>query len=681
LPDLKYAVIFSAVDQLSEKLTSFGGGFLNLGNQVQEVGGKIGDAGESLTRFGERLSLDTMLMKDSADRLRELSDNISEPAFAMQKSLAGAQAMLGLTSDKLADLKKNAIDFSNTHPGVTAEQYVGSFTRMKEVFQDTDKAIGATGAAAMLTRFGIEGEAATNLFTAAYANLHTEATKTGDELIRTVQVFGLAPERAQQLAMMVGRLGGTAAQTNTPLAELLALGGAASQQLGGGGRGAMMFASMIREMVQASAEGKSSIDWSHGMADGLSKLRAQMAVLPTNEKIESLKKMGVADPGAMITFLDHLDQVVAKSNAIANSGGALGTAFKTATADASDQLALMHQNVTALYDAMATPALPWFNRQFQSLTSFVQGATSATEQHSSAAGKGVIALSVLGNAGYYGASALSTFGMATIGFGNGMKALGLAMKFGMDFEGNMLRLMYLGDAISNMGIITKTWAAAQWLVNAAMDANPIGLAIVGAVALGAAAYEIYEHWGAVRGMLSSFGTWVEGWAKSIGKAVLIGIAGPFGLIAYEIASHWDSIKAACEKLGSGILSYFEGHSPPKVGPLSHLGEHITVAETIADHIRPAPVLAAIRRTAAAAAIASTTIVGAGMAGPAIAGGGGSAGGGGGVVIHAPITIVAPAGADVAAFERSVLKALERHRYELARILKGQHESAERTVLS
>jgi hypothetical protein len=654
LPDLKYAVIFSAVDQLTDKLSSFGGGFLNLGNQAQELGGKIGEVGESLTRFGERLSLDTMLMKDGADRLREMSDNITEPAFAMEKSLAGAQAMLGLTSDKLADLKKNAIEFSNTHPGVTAEQYVGSFTRMREVFQDTDKAIGATGAAAMLTRFGIEGEAATNLFTAAFANLHTEASKTGDELIKTIQLYGLAPERAQQLAMMVGRLGGVAAQTNTPLSELLALGGAASQQLGGGGRGALMFASMIREMVQASAEGKSSIDWSHGMADGLSQLRTNLAGMPSTEKMESLKKMGVSDPATMITFLDHLDQVIAKSNAIADSGGALGKAFTTATADASDQLALMHQNVTALYDAMASPALPWFNTEFQHLTSFVQGATSATEHHNAIVGDGVKVISALGYGGSAAVSALSGLGMATIGLGNGMKALSYVPTI-------------LGAMVS-----------------------PIGSVVIGAGALAFAAYEIYEHWSGIKsffsglwsgvmGIFSSVGNWTIGWAKTIGQAVLMGIAGPFGLIGVEIYKHWDSIKAACEKLGSGILGYFEGHSPPKVGPLSHLGEHITVAETIADHIRPAPVLAAIRRTAAVAAIASTTIIGS-AAGPAMAGGAtpGAAGGPGGgqTVVNFTVNIN---GSNLS--PEQLREAVSKSAYDIERILDRERQRKERTVLS
>jgi hypothetical protein len=395
------------------------------------------------------------------------------------------------------------------------------------------------------------------------------------------------------------------------------------------------------------------------------------------EKIEALKKMGVGDPGGMIKYLDNLDKVVTGQRAIAGSAGALGTGFTTATADAADQFALVHQNLTNLYDAMASPALPWFSARFGELTSFIQGATAASDKYSWATKDMVIGLSVAGVGLGGAASALSTLGMATIGVGNSWKALSYVPALFSRIASAATYFNPIAIAENAIMVATKAWTAAQWLLNLAMDANPIGLAIVGAAALAAIGYEVYEHWSGVKDFFVSFGSWAEGWAKSIGKAVLIGIAGPFGLIAYEIYSHWDSIKAACEKIGSGILSYFEGHSPPKVGPLSRLGQHITIAETIAERIRPAPVLVAIRRTAAAAAIASTAIV-AGANGPALAGGG--TGAGGGIVINAPITINAGPGSDTAALEKIVVAAFDKHRYELLRALEGSMAQKERTDL-
>ncbi len=676
MPDLKYAVIFSAIDQLSDKLSSYGGGFMQLGNRVQEFGGKLSEAGEEVTRFGERLSLDAMLMQQGADRLREFSDAITEPAFAMQKSLATTAAMTGLSNTELGKLKETANAFSNTHPGVIADQYVQGFTRMREIFQDTNKAMKAEDTAAMLTRFGIDGAAATNIFGAAWANLGVDAATTGDQLIRTVQLFGLAPEKAQQLAMAVGQLGGTIKQTNTPLADMFALIGTSSLDKGGG-RGMMQFATMIREVVQASADGKNAIDFTHGVAGGFLQMRAAIAGYSSMEKLNALKDMGVSNPAAMATFLDNMDQFAAKQRGVASGAATVGSAFKTATANASDQLALMHQNLTSLYDAAASPTLPWFTDRFRDLTKIVQGATSATKEHWAITKYGIIGVSAAGAVLGGVAPLLSTLGMATIGVGNSMEALSYVPTLFSKIGSAAMYFNPIAIAETAIGVATKAWAAAQWLVNLAMDANPIGIAIVGVAALAAGVYELYQHWSAVSSALASFGTWVGGWAAKLGKAILVGIAGPFGLIAYEIYSHWDSIKAACEKIGAGIKSYFVGASPPPVGPLHDLGR-ITIAETIAERIRPAPILTALRRTAAAAAIASTTIV-AGASGPAFAGGG--AGAGGGIVINAPITISVGEGVDAAALEKIVVATFEKHRYELLRALERQRAQKERTDLS
>ena len=95
-------------------------------------------------------------------------------------------------------------------------QWAEGFARMRGVFQDTSKAMGATDVTSRLSRFGIQGEAATNLITTAYRNLNVTAETTGDQLMRTIQLFSLAPDRAQQLAQAIGPMGGTAAQTKTP---------------------------------------------------------------------------------------------------------------------------------------------------------------------------------------------------------------------------------------------------------------------------------------------------------------------------------------------------------------------------------------------------------------------------------------------------------------------------------
>jgi tape measure domain-containing protein len=76
--------------------------------------------------------------------------------------------------------------------------------------------------------------------------------------------------------------------------------------------------------------------------------------------------------------------------------------------------------------------------------------------------------------------------------------------------------------------VTNLWTGAQWLLNAALNANPIGLMVLGIAALVAmivVAIKYYDQWG----------------------AALTLIMGPFGMIINIIASfarHWDSITNA-----------------------------------------------------------------------------------------------------------------------------------------
>jgi hypothetical protein len=128
-----------------------------------------------------------------------------------------------------------------------------------------------------------------------------------------------------------------------------------------------------------------------------------------------------------------------------------------------------------------------------------------------------------------------------------------------------------------------------------------------------------------------------------------------------------------EKIGRIVV----GHSPPPEGPLHELGR-ISIADTLAERIRPGPVLSAINRTAAAVAIAAPMMLGPGGAAMA-----GTAAPGGAVVInYSPhVEVHAAAGADAAGFRRAVMDALDHDRYELVRLIDGELTRKERSRLS
>ncbi|MCR3759146.1 phage tail length tape measure family protein [Clostridium felsineum] len=119
-------------------------------------------------------------------------------------------------------------------------------------------------------------------------------------------------------------------------------------------------------------------------------------------------------------------------------------------------------------------------------------------------------------------------------------------------------------AAARIGLVT----AAQWLLNAAMDANPIGLVILAIGALIAAGVALYENWGTVSKKageawqaiknafepLANFGKEAFQWGKDMLDQFINGIkSSPIG--------------QACEEVASTVRSFLH-FSVPDVGPLS-----------------------------------------------------------------------------------------------------------------
>jgi hypothetical protein len=143
MPDLKFAGLFSGVDQLSDKLSSIVGTMGKLTGWLIAGGDHIHEIGERMVEWGKRVG--------------------------------AAAAILSEGADKLAEVKEQTIAFANTHPGVTGKEWAAGFTRMRGVFQDTASSMKATGVAGMLSRSGVDNEAPTRLITASWSNLRSDA--------------------------------------------------------------------------------------------------------------------------------------------------------------------------------------------------------------------------------------------------------------------------------------------------------------------------------------------------------------------------------------------------------------------------------------------------------------------------------------------------------------------------
>ena len=109
-------------------------------------------------------------------------------------------------------------------------------------------------------------------------------------------------------------------------------------------------------------------------------------------------------------------------------------------------------------------------------------------------------------------------------------------------------------ALIAASVATKIAAVAQWLLNAAMSANPIGLIILAIAALVAAIVWLVKHWDWVKKKAVAVWNAIVGFFKKVGgiiKNIFLNMT-PIGLII----KHWDTIKAAASRIWNGIKGFF-----------------------------------------------------------------------------------------------------------------------------
>lgn len=133
-------------------------------------------------------------------------------------------------------------------------------------------------------------------------------------------------------------------------------------------------------------------------------------------------------------------------------------------------------------------------------------------------------------------------------------------------------LIAVGAGLTTMGVGTKLAAAgtkvytgAQWLLNAALTANPIGLIVIGIAALVAGlviAYKKSETFrrivdGAFKGVLrAAQGAW--NWVKANWSLLLAIITGPIGFAVRFVVKNFDAIVTKVKSIPGRIKGAFSG---------------------------------------------------------------------------------------------------------------------------
>jgi hypothetical protein len=114
-----------------------------------------------------------------------------------------------------------------------------------------------------------------------------------------------------------------------------------------------------------------------------------------------------------------------------------------------------------------------------------------------------------------------------------------------------------------VAVATKLWAGAQWLLNAALNANPIGLIIIGLIALAALFVILWKRSETFRTIVTAVfdafmgvvrGVW--DWIKGHWKLLLAILLGPIAAAVLLIIGNWDKIKAGAKTVLDWIKTKF-----------------------------------------------------------------------------------------------------------------------------
>ena len=140
------------------------------------------------------------------------------------------------------------------------------------------------------------------------------------------------------------------------------------------------------------------------------------------------------------------------------------------------------------------------------------------------------------------------------------KVLGYVLGLFVAWKAALLTVRGVMVAVS---VATKAWAAVQWLLNAAMSANPIGLVIIAIAGLIAAGVWLVQHWDEIAAWWHELWGGIAAWAGEKWNAIVGAITGAWDIIVSGItdfgASILSGLQGAWEAVKNGISAAWEGY--------------------------------------------------------------------------------------------------------------------------
>lgn len=297
---------------------------------------------------------------------------------------------------------------------------------------------------------------------------------------------------------------------------------------------------------------------------------AKGAILEVLTAVQRLKKeqraaalselFGKESVGAIAPMLTSLDKLKTNFGMVADQtlyAGSMEKEYQARADTTANNLQLFKNNTTALAITLGSVMLPTLNSVVKGLGKVTDKVTDFAERHPKLTKVLVIgATATLGSAlavtalGY----AVMTAALPFARFADWAKKVELASKLGAAATGGWTRMqkiwnvtMAFGSKVLSTGRVvaygiasrvvsgaTKLWAGAQWLLNAAMAANPIGLVIAGVALLVGGLILLYKKSDTARKIIDSIAARAKQFMSELPGDIAYGIGYALGYIGTKL---------------------------------------------------------------------------------------------------------------------------------------------------
>ncbi|MGZ4954447.1 MAG: phage tail tape measure protein [Methylobacter sp.] len=481
-------------------------------------------------------------------------------AIEFESVMADVRKVVDLSDGEFKTLGKSILDMSATMPmaasgigaivsaagqsGVAKEELLGftqAAVKMGVAFDMTGEEAGQT-MASWRAGMAINQKQAESLADAVNyldSNMNASAKNISEVVTRQGAVAKAAGLTEIQIAALSAALLNSGAAPDIAATALKNLTNALTK----GGSATKDQVAVFKQLGMTSEEVTSSMQKD---AEGtIKKVFAALAKAPAENRGALVGDLfGEEAKGAIMPLLVNIQALDQAFNSVANAtsyAGSMQKEYDIRSKTTANNLTLLGNQATRLGINLGTVLLPATNAVFGVLGDGINTVTKLAEEFPIftnvvvGALVGLVGLKVVTLGAGYAYTILSDGCVIASAVLNFFRLSTMRANAALVWQ----KAVTLGASIQQkaMAVWTGTVTAAQWLWNAALSANPIGLVVAGIALLGAAAYLIYDNWKPITAWFASAFTPIGEAATAIGSA----IGSAFFTAATIVRTVWESV--------------------------------------------------------------------------------------------------------------------------------------------